>query len=176
VETTPKELIGRAPAPKMPEENTAADVRRLQGQLDIATADLERSEQKNMRLERLLSKVRQQHDPLYTMLRILYGDLEDAGIESQPISAGIQSGAGTVSSAGSDRSSEFWAKWKLKFGGTTAEIIDVLIGHPGMTMDQIRIAAHCGRSTAEQCTYKLMELGLVVKDGGKFGKYRLKEL
>lgn len=176
---TNPQLTGRVQSPRKSEESPepTQEERRLQGQVDIAKADLSRAQDKNVRLERILSRVRQQHDPLYTMLRILYGDLEDAGIESQPSASAFPSTSGVdAPNAPSGRLGEFWDKWKKKFGGTSAEIIDVLIGHPGMTMDQIRIAAHCARSTAEQCTYKLMELGLVVKDGGKFGRYRLKEL
>lgn len=108
------------------------------------------------------AKLRQQLEPLYTALRMVFGELET-------LTGTAETGASTT-----PRESAVWESWKRKLGGKQAEFIEAMLEHGhDMTAEQLRVATHTGRSTVPQIIYKLNQLGLINKNGGKFS---LKEL
>ena len=112
---------------------------------------------------RAISMLRHQLDPLYKALQSVYGVIEASGVEEDD-----DPKAGT-----NPRVKAVWESWKQKLGGKQAEFIQALLEHGSMTAVQLKVATHTGTSTVPQVIYKLNQLGLIDKNGGK---YSLKQL
>jgi hypothetical protein len=143
------ELTGRIQNPPNPADQ-AKRIEELEEELAASQEEVEELREATLRLAKLLT-------PVYRALQAAIGG-DDVRI-TQDVQVDVASG---------DRSSEFWDKWKQKLGGKSAEIIDVLIGHPGMTTQSVRIAANCGFSTASTLLNKLKDMNLVRKYGGRW--------
>ncbi len=93
--------------------------------------------------------------PLYLSLQKLYGELEMMGVAD-----GLDR---TPAAGGHD--SEFWERTKRRLGGTMAQIVEVLVGHPGMTTSAVSAASHCRLTTASTLLSRLKAQNLVQKKG-----------
>jgi hypothetical protein len=148
------------------QENRKLDeaLRGVRNELGQAIADKEN-------LERSIRALRNQLSPLHRYLRALFGEIELAVGEeefSQP-TASTERPAASPSAGNSD----FWEKWKQKLGGKQADILDALMGHPGMTSTAVSKAAACRNTTASTLLSRLNGMGLVEKNGGL---WRLKSI
>jgi len=138
-------------------------IERLEEELAHSQAQLRDATHQVTTIARGLKALRHQMEPLYNALRMVFGELDVAGV-------GVVSGA---ASAPSGRVAAVWESWKSKLGGKQAEFIQALLEHGEMTAVQLKVATHTGTSTVPQVIYKLNHLGLINKNGGK---YSLKEL
>jgi hypothetical protein len=66
-----------------------------------------------------------------------------------------------------------WEGWKRRLGPTEGEIIDVLIHGQYMTCEQLRIAIHKAYSSTSGALKKMSDLGLLDRNGPKYGLKKL---
>ena len=133
----------------------------LEAELTQSQAQLRGTKQELLVTSRGLAALRHQLEPLYNALRMVFGELDNAGV------------SGVETAGPSPRVASLWESWKSKLGGKQAEFIQALLEHGEMTAVQLKVATHTGTSTVPQVIYKLNHLGLINKQGGK---YSLKEL
>lgn len=143
-------LEGRvAPSP-------AGEIQRLQKINEQLSEALRHERNKNAAIEAGARELRLVLRPLFDAMKRIYGELDMMGIpdalDQSPVSAAPANAA-------------FWEKWKQKLGGVQAEIIDVLMGHPGMTTSAVAKAAHCRDSTASTLLTRLKQQNLLEKRG-----------
>jgi len=138
-------------------------IARLEEGLHHCQTQLENTKRDFSAAQRSLATLRHQLQPLYNALRMVFGELDAAGVDSVTPTA----------SGPSARVAGVWESWKTKLGGKQAEFIQALLEHGEMTAVQLKVATHTGTSTVPQVIYKLNHLGLINKNGGK---YSLKEL
>jgi hypothetical protein len=151
-----------------PDEEKAALRRKIQ-HLEGTVADLRESLQVSQEQGRAslhaLNALRHQLEPLeplHNALRLVFGELDVAGV-----------GAASSQNGVPQRVASVWESWKQKLGGKQAEFIQALLEHGEMSAVQLKVATHTGTSTVPQVIYKLNQLGLINKNGGK---YSLKQL
>jgi transcriptional regulator with XRE-family HTH domain len=119
---------------------------RLEAQIDDLKADLAAAQREKQHAVRALTTLRQRLSPLYTALQLVFGDLDAAGV---PETAAAVSGASPAPVDGPPRKdAAIWASWKEKLGPSCARIIDVLLLHGDLNIQQIAMAAHMHRKTA----------------------------
>lgn len=135
-------------------------IEELEDELRLERLKVEEVRQRSVSSGRALTRLRSQLQPWYSALRMVFGELDDAGTETME-----QVSASTGLSAK-------WEMMKAKLGGRQAEFID-LLKHGEMTAAQLRAAAHCDIRTAYSVIEKMKNAGLLNKNGGKFS---LKEL
>jgi len=149
-----------------PQQDTSAElrreIRRLERELDSTTEALKNSLKLQKESQRALISLRRQLAPWYSALREVFGELDDAGISDS--SPSIDNSNSKTNSA--------WDIWKSKLGGKQADFIQAMLDHGEMTSQQLRVATHSGSSTVPMVLSKLIQLGLVRKNGGR---YSLKE-
>lgn len=139
-------------------------IEHLQGEVKTLTRDLLLAKAEAARERRAntaaVSVLRNQLLPFYQALKSLFGELDKFDtVDASPVAA---------------KSSAVWETWKRQLGGKQAEFIQAMLDHGHeMTSEQLRVATHTGRSTVPQIIYKLNQLGLINKNGGRFS---LKEL
>lgn len=129
-------------------------LRNLNRRLDEALR-LERN--KTGQIESALRELRRITLPFHKLLQAVHGEIDNLGIH-EAITTSTTDGV--------------WEKWKQKFGGKKAEVIEALQSHP-MTRDQIRVATRSGWSTVDESVKHLKDVGLIEKVNGK---YQLKAL
>lgn len=145
-------------------DNRDALIEQLQDEVSNLTRDLLTAKADAAREKRTnaaaVTAVRRQLQPLYQALASLFGELDKfETVDASPVTA---------------KSSAVWETWKRQLGGKQAEFIQAMLDHGHeMTSEQLRVATHTGRSTVPQIIYKLNQLGLINKNGGRFS---LKEL
>lgn len=143
-----------SPALRRKIEQLETELLRTQGELRSVRAQFDLT-------FRTLGGLRHQLEPLYNALRMVFGELDNAGV------------SGRETTGPSTRVAGVWESWKSKLGGKQAEFIQALLEHGEMTAVQLKVATHTGTSTVPQVIYKLNHLGLINKQGGR---YSLKEL
>jgi len=102
-----------------------------------------------------IASLRKVLDPLYTSLRMIYGEISRVEVESQ---VGQGNGA-----AGNSK----LEVWKQKLGGKAAAVLEVLEIGP-RNRQQLKDSVRCGQSTIDALTKKLRDLGLIEKNGNNF--------
>ena len=127
-----------------------AEVRQL---LDIARAERDRAQREGYKA---MAELRKVLTPLHRALKMIFGELDAAGVE-EPITG-----------TGETRISPIWASWKAKMPGRPAQFIDILLEHGEMNIPQLKVAAKCGDNTAYQTISKLHSVGLINKAGGRY--------
>jgi hypothetical protein len=162
--TTPPRLTGEVEQAKFDPAELLKEMRALRQDLNDAKVVIEDKQLRIDRLERLLVQLRAKLNPFYMILQGVFGDLDLADLPEEPISTYM----GVSPSPSVEQNLDFWEKWKKKLGGVQAEIIDCLLGHPGMTTTAISVAAHCRVSTASTLLSRLKAQNLVVKEGDKW--------
>ena len=149
----------------------AEDLRRQLAQKERLIAsledDLRASQQetkderdKSATAKRALANVRQTLQPLFTSLRVLFGELDAAGIETP--------GNGTPAAAGPTASGGIWVAQKRRFPGRPADIIDALLERPGMTTQALATTIRAAVRTITRNIFVLNKAGLVQKNGSQF--------
>lgn len=129
-------------------------------------ADLVREKAKSKATERGAQKLRQILSPLHQGLGLIFGELDEMGIEE----------TSTVSSTPqpqSSRTSEVWESWKSRLGEGPAKVIDALLLHGAKNTQQLAMLTGYHRTTIPAFIFKLNKAGLLNKSGGVFS---LKEL
>lgn len=130
----------------------------LRHQVASLKSDLGSVRQEN---SRATAALRRQLSPLYQALQQVFGELDIIGTPDSP-------------SLADPRKVAVWESWKTKLGGgKPAELIDALLQHGEMNAVQLRVAMHCHINTVYETTGKLLKLGILSKNGGK---YSLREL
>lgn len=136
--------------------------RPLELQIEELSTKLIEIERERDRLHRSLVSVRKQLEPLYRALRLLFGDLDEAGV-------GVDWGASPASSTSNARpTSPVWEAWKARLGIGAAKCIDALLLHGELNTQQLAIATGYHRNTVPQYVSALNKAGLVDKRDGKF--------
>lgn len=148
------------------QENRKLDeaLRAVRNELGQAIADKEN-------LERSIRALRNQLSPLHRFLRALFGEIELAVGQEDSAQPTVNAPRNENSSGGDN--SAFWERWKQKLGGKQADIIDALMGHPGMTTTAVAKSAGCRMATASTLLSRLNGMSLVEKNGAL---WRLKSI
>lgn len=110
-----------------------------------------------------VSALRRQLEPLYNALRMVFGEIEVAGVGSP----------GEATSGVSPKIAAVWQSWINKLGGKRAEVIKALLEHGELSVVQLKVMTHSSGQTVYNQISSLNQLGLINKNGGKFS---LKEL
>lgn len=142
-------------------------VERLEGDLETAQNRLRAAKEHSVLMERALGELRRQLGPLFKAMRMVFGELDAAGIED----------GGGAADAGPHMNSRVisaWETWKRKLGGKQADFIQAFLDHGAMTAVQLKVATHSGSSTVSETLGKLRSLTLVEKNQN--GTFSLKEL
>lgn len=140
------ELAGRI------EKTAEPDVDMMRREIDDLTEQLENAQEEISSLREATLRLSRLLGPVYRALQAAIGevDVPDAATTTAPAAI-----AGT----------EFWDRTKARLGGTMAIVIDVLLGHPGMSTTAVAVAAHCRVSTASTLLSRLKFQNLVEKKG-----------
>lgn len=141
-------------------EDVARELRAARARIEELEQELRIANNIAIRKERAVAAIRIQLNPLYQGLREFYGEMEEFDPSEGPAMFG-----------GKPKGN--YEKWKQRFPGKTAAVIEALESHP-MSRDQVRVATASGWSTVDECLKKLRDIGLISKNGA--GKWALKEL
>jgi hypothetical protein len=142
----------------------------LEDEARALRSELENERAEREKLQRSIVILRRQLAPLHHSLRAVFGEIELAVGQEEFSQPAAQVSSQERSSGGN---SDFWEKWKQKLGGKQADIIDALMGHPGMTTTAVSKAAACRATTASTLLSRLNGMNLVAKNGGL---WRLRDL
>lgn len=136
-------------------DNRDALIESLEEERDALKNELERERKAQREGARAVAALRKQLTPLYQALQAVFGHIEaiggrdDGGSVSAPTNARIEA-------------------WKKQLGPTCAKVIDTLLIHGEMSIEQIRVNAKMSPNTVYRCTAQLQRAGAVVKNGGRF--------
>jgi chromosome segregation ATPase len=133
-------------------------VRELSDALDEATAaaaDAKRD------ATRAISRLRAQLEPLYRALRGIFGEMDAAGVNE------------SAAPERTTRGSAVWDEWKARLGPGCTKVIDVLLLGGEMTITAISVAGKMGKRQVYEATAKMGQVGILVKNGGKFSLKQL---
>jgi hypothetical protein len=134
----------------------------LQEQLTAARRELTAARRETAQVQRdaarALGALRQQLQPLYTALQMVFGQLDTAGIADDEPGGPVPNG----------RTSAVWEAWKARMPGGPAKIIDALLLHKEMNTQQLAIAIGTHRNSIPNMILKLNKAGLLNKNSGKF--------
>lgn len=142
-------------------DDLTEEVRELRRELSQAKAETALAKRD---AGRALSALRKQLGPLYQALRMVFGELDAAGVDDGVSDAESQSADPRVAAV--------WASWKSRMG-SAAKIIDALLLHREMNTQQLAIATGLHRTTIPALIHKLNKAGLLNKNGGRFSLKQL---
>lgn len=157
--------------PKSTEEYLRERIAQLEDELRLDKEHLSQAvsdaRKQSMNANRAIANLRRQLEPLYSALRMVFGEIESAGatietVESAGVAAPINAGK--------------YEPWKQKFPGKAADMIQALVTYEnGLTRTQwAKFTNQDARSGSfSQNIFKLNSAGLLEKSGDK---YRLKRL
>lgn len=138
------------------------ELRQAQQDLADTTSDLAQAQvaQASVReLRRLLG-------PIYRGLQAVFGEIEAAGITAEA-EAPRAAPMAAVPSGVDPRVAAVWQAWKEKLGTGPAKIIDALLTHGGLNIQQIAMATGYNRNSVPQYLAVLNKAGLLRTEGGK---------
>lgn len=139
----------------------------LEGELERMRQELRSARNETSSIKHGVAAVRRTLEPLHNALRVVFGEMDAAGIESS-----AEEAKGQHPTANS-RVAAAWESWKQKLGGLQARFIEALLLHGEMTGTQLRIVVGCATGSVSPTISHLNKAGLIFKNGNK---YRLKEL
>ena len=140
------ELTGKIERPtEIDIEQMRIEIADLKVELEAAQEEVNSLRESTLRLAQLLG-------PTYRALQAALGEIDMPGVTQAPSSA---------ATVGND----FWERTKARLGGTMSDIVDILLGHPGMTTTAVATAAHCRMSTASTLLSRMKGQNLVEKKG-----------
>jgi TolA-binding protein len=125
----------------------------VQNQRDQAVLD-------GQQAQRALKALQRQLQPLFSALRMVFGELDAVGIEEEE-------SAPSVASAPPAKK-EVWDAWKSRLGGAASKIIDALLTHGELNTQQLSIVTGLHRTTVPNGVSQLNKAGLINKRDGKF--------
>lgn len=140
------ELTGRI------DKATEVDVEQMRIKIEDLTEQLEAYREEMNSLRESTLRLAQLLGPTYRALQAALGEIDMPGVTQAPSSA---------AAVGND----FWERTKGRLGGTMSDIVDILLGHPGMTTTAVANAAHCRISTASTLLSRMKGQNLVEKKG-----------
>lgn len=121
------------------------------------------------KLRRIVSNLKQQLNPLHRALRAIFGEIDLAGIEDSPIDR-----ESTTAASPSSGKSSVWESWKQKLPGAKAAIIDALLQHGELSVEQLCVITKISRKqTIYDATNALKKIHLI---NGNNGRYSLKAI
>lgn len=149
----------------------ADDLRRQLGQKERLVESLERDlrdaqqETKDERdrsanAKKALAAVRHQLQPLFTSLRLLFGELDTVDIPDSFV--------GGKPATGAPQNNSVWESQKRRFPGRPADIIDALLERPGMTTQALATTLRADVRTISRNIFVLNKAGLIEKNGSQF--------
>lgn len=131
-------------------DETISDLRDQLRRLDDA---LRQERNKSGAIEHALREMRHLTKPFYQLLRVIHGELDEAGID------------GTVSVVSANPK---WDAIKARNPGRIAQAIDVLLIHGTMNNSQLAAAMKMNRSNcSNNVVTKLRSMGLIIKNGSE---------
>jgi septal ring factor EnvC (AmiA/AmiB activator) len=152
-------VLPQASAEEVPELHRR--LKNANDRIDRLESELDDAKRRNASLSLGMAELRRQLEPLHNALKMLFGELDAAGV------------AGYAAADARGGSEGTWELWKRKLGGKQAAVIQALLEHGEMTAVQLKVATQSGYSTVSEVLSKLIGLGLVTKNGGR---YSLKQL
>jgi hypothetical protein len=116
-----------------------------------------------------IARLREKLGPFYQLLQAIFGDIDELAPEVTTSAA--QASAPRVDG----RVAAVWESWKQKLGNGTAaaRVIDALLVHGELTTPQLKVAGKMAGRTVGDAVYKLNQLGLISKNGGRFSLKQL---
>lgn len=143
-----------------PEADESTRLRReivaLEQELVAAKAEAKRLGQASLDAVHAVRAMRKQLEPLYTSLKILFGEI--SRVDAEGVSDGSPSTAGLSSK---------WEVLKKRLGSRQSEIIDIL-QHGPMTTMQISAALHWDVRTTQKHISVMKVAGFLSKNGNQF--------
>lgn len=136
-------------------------LRGLKEELREKEEQLEAARSGSVAAVKALKSLRIVLEPIHKALKMVFGELDAAGIETEGQSESISSSPGT-------RSNLKWESWRQRLGGRKAEFIDLLLVHGEMSHKQLGAANHCSYQTSVDTIAALNKAGIIHKSGGKF--------
>lgn len=112
-----------------------------------------------------VTDLRRQLSPLYTALRQVFGEMEGL--------AGDESTGGPSVSPDDPRVARLWVEWKSKLSPACGRLIDVLLIHQDLNIDQMCVAAKMGKNTVYRAISAMNKPSLLVKNGNRFSLKKL---
>jgi chromosome segregation ATPase len=148
------------------EDPRDAEIRDLAGQVRDLEAQLRDAQREIMQTRResgnALAALRKQLSPLYRALQAVFGELDAAGVDD------------TVPLASTNtRTSAVWDAWKQKLSPACGQVIDALLIHGELNVQQICVAARMGKNTVYGVIVMLKKAGVINKQGGRFSLKQL---
>lgn len=132
---------------------------------DLATEreNIQKERQKSMNIKRALANLKEKLNPMHNAINLIYSDLDAAGIE---VDESNTAAAGTAPST--HVGSAKWESCKQRMPGHPAELIDLLLIHKEMTVQQMAGLGHMGKQSVYRAIAKLTGAQLLNKAGGRF--------
>lgn len=140
------------------------ELRQLRRELSDALVEAGRARED---AARALSMLRKQLAPLYRALQAVFGELDAAGVQDETPTT-------TTSTRGRDaRQMALWNDWKAKLPSSCGKVIDALLLHSDLNVQQLKVSARLGANSVYQATSRLGQAGLVTKNAGRFSLKQL---
>jgi hypothetical protein len=162
------QLEGSISDPNLELEELRDENDHLRDELRQAKVELAQARHNSIQSLAALTALRQVLNPLKRAILSIYGELDL--VPEQPATSS------SSTSSSSTNSNPKWESWKLKMPGQPAQIIDHLLLHEEASVTQLATALRARENTIRTVLSRMSGAGLVHKEGGKFGKYKLREI
>jgi hypothetical protein len=139
----------------------------LEHELAEARQALKVERQASNDAKKAIAALRRTLGPIHVALGMVFGEIDT--VEAEEFETVVTGEEVRHSSRGK------WGNWKAKLPNQQWQVIEALLDHGDMSRQQLAGALHCHVDTVSNLCSRLGKIQLVIKEGGKFGKYRLKE-
>jgi hypothetical protein len=147
-------------------ERLRTENRRLARDLSDAKVEATRARED---ADRALSALRRQLSPLYRALQAVFGELDAAGVRDDAPTARQDTQAATA------KASPIWDAWKARLSTSCGKIIDALLLHGVLGVEQLVVATGISRKQTIYDSISAMKKAGII-DKGSDGRYALKQL
>jgi hypothetical protein len=149
-------------------DSVRGENQRLKGEIRTAFEMLKVAQDDNDRLRRIINSLRGQLNPLHKALRAIFGEIDAAELAEDSSASRQSPMPPTVAK------SAIWESWKQKLPGAKAAILDALLQHGELSVEQLCVMTHISRKqTIYDSVAALKKLHLI---DGNNGRYSLKAL
>jgi hypothetical protein len=139
-------------------QTSRRDTQRLEDENRQLRRDLEDALSDKERLERTVRNLQTTLNPIHRAMSILFGEM-DLAVGETPVGNAVGAQVSTAQANGNDPR---WESYKKQFPGIPTEIIDALLAHPEMTMNQLATLLKHGYRTIWGATDQLKKAGAVI--------------
>ena len=145
------------------------ELRRVSGDRDALRVEVTRLRQRVNQIDGPAAQLRQNLMPLYQALQAIMGDIEV--IDPQTFESSSQ---GTPADRPAPERSAIWESWKQRLSGAPAKIIDALLLHREVTVEQLVVLTQISRKqTIYDAIHRMNKAGIIDKNDGKFSLKKL---